>query len=72
MDQLYDTFLGTWPRATWVFCTQMKGLETLICLATKILKIRPKLRELWPQQSKYPELLSKVSKSNPIQGVNQI
>ena len=27
---------------------QMKGLETLICLATKILKIGPKLRELWP------------------------
>ena len=50
----------------------MKALETLICLATKILKIGPKLRELWPQQSKYPELLSKVSKSNPIQGVNQI
>ena len=33
----------------------MKGLGTLICLATKILKIRPKLRELWLWQSKYPE-----------------
>ena len=32
---------------------QMKGLETLICLATKILKIGPKLRELEPWHSKY-------------------
>ena len=35
---------------------QMKGLETLICLATKILKIGLKLRELLPWQSTYPEL----------------
>ena len=34
---------------------QMKGLGPLMCLATKILKIGPKLRELWPWQSKYPE-----------------
>ena len=25
-----------------------KGLGKLICLGTRILKIRPKLRELWP------------------------
>ena len=40
---------------------QKKGLETLICLATKILKIGPKLGELWPFQSKYPEPLIKVT-----------
>ena len=34
---------------------QMKGLGPLMCLATKILKIGPKLRELWLWQSKYPE-----------------
>ena len=36
----------------------MKGLETLICLATKILKIGPKLRELKPWHSKYPEIFN--------------
>ena len=34
---------------------QMKGLETLMCLATKILKIGPKLWELETWHSKYPE-----------------
>ena len=27
MDQLYDTFLGTWPRARWVFLIDLKDFE---------------------------------------------
>ena len=35
-----------------------KGLGKLICWGTKILKIGPKLRELWPWQSKYSKWLN--------------
>ena len=39
-------------------CThQMKGLEKLMCFATKILKIGPKLRKLWHWQWNCPETL---------------
>ena len=37
----------------------------------KGLKIRPKLSELWPWQSKYPKLPIKNSISHPYSGVNQ-
>ena len=37
---------------------RIKGLEKLICLGTKILKIGPKLRELWPWQSKFSKLIN--------------
>ena len=43
------------------YAHQMKGLEKLICLGTKILKIGPKLKELWPEQYNSPDLLSKVT-----------
>ena len=35
-----------------------KGLGKLLCLGTKNLKIRSKLRELWPWQSKFSKLLN--------------
>ena len=43
-----------------------------MCLGTKILKIGPKLRELWPCQSKYPELPIEITITHPHSGVNQL
>ena len=43
---------------------KMKGLGKLICLGTKILKIGPKLRELWP----YGVIFLKYSMQTSSQG----
>ena len=51
---------------------QMKGLGTLIRLATKILKIGQKLRELWLWQSKYPEPRIEVTSHKSLEMVTSM
>ena len=51
---------------------QMKGLGPLICLATKILKIGPKMRELWPWQSKYTDPRIKVTSPSLISSLGLV
>ena len=47
-DRVFSTFVisGQMPSGSSV--NERKGLRKLICSSTKILKIGPKLRELWP------------------------
>ena len=51
---------------------QKKGLGSLICLATKILKIGPKMMELWHWQSKYPDPRIKVTSSSLISSLGLV
>ena len=50
-----------WPRATWVSCTSNKRSWNTDMFSHQDLKIGPKMRELWPWKSKFPEPCIKVT-----------